>query len=322
MRLSLIDQSAIYGESSSTQALNRTIELAQLAEELGYHRFWVSEHHCSKIFASSSPEVLLGAIGASTHQIRIGSGGVMLPHYSPYKVAENFSVLSNLYPNRVDLGIGRAPGTDMTTARALATDGQPKFDKFSELAQDLSDYLNQKKKPLVTPQSKSEIPLWMLGTSKNSALLAAKLNLPYAIGSFVNPMLELNLANIYKNNFQSSETKPYSLLALICICSEDQNYLDLLEKSIVLTYLDLFMGRTLKKMPPPEEIAKKQLILPPSTLKDFINQSYIFSTPENIKEKLEVKAKLFNVNELMIMSPTFYKKDQFDSVKLIAHAFK
>tara|TARA_B100000315_G_scaffold119897_1_gene109796 strand:+ start:52 stop:702 length:651 start_codon:yes stop_codon:yes gene_type:complete len=137
MKLSILDQSPIREGGTPHQAFQETLSLARAAESLGYTRFWVSEHHNAHCLAGSAPEVLLGAIGAATDRIRIGSGGVMLPYYSAFKVAETFSVLTNLYPDRIDLGVGRAPGGDMRTAQALATDGRPKFERFPQLVEEL-----------------------------------------------------------------------------------------------------------------------------------------------------------------------------------------
>ena len=141
LKLSVLDQSLARAPDQAAIALQETLHMAQWCEQLGYTRFWVSEHHAFPSVAGSAPEVLLAAIGAATQSIRIGSGGIMLPHYSAYKVAEVFSLLANLYPGRVDLGIGRAPGADMATAVALATDGRPKFEAFPALTAKLSEYL-------------------------------------------------------------------------------------------------------------------------------------------------------------------------------------
>ncbi len=126
-KLSVLDQSLARSRDHAGEALNETIQMAQWCEELGYERFWVSEHHAFPVIAGSAPEILIAALGAATKTIRLGAGGIMLPHYSPYKVAETFSLLANLYPGRIDLGVGRAPGADMSTAMALATDGKPKW---------------------------------------------------------------------------------------------------------------------------------------------------------------------------------------------------
>ena len=150
--LSVLDQSLVRSGSDARTAFAETLAIARAAESLGYARLWVSEHHDSAAIAGSSPEVLLSAIGAATSRIRIGSGGVMLPHYSPYKVAENFAVLSNLYPGRVDLGVGRAPGADMRAAAALAPDGVPRFERFPQQLQALIRALRDpEQRPRVSP---------------------------------------------------------------------------------------------------------------------------------------------------------------------------
>ena len=159
MKLSVLDKSLARSASQAATALRETIEMAGWCEQLGYERFWVSEHHAFSAVAGSAPEVLLAAIGAATDSIRIGSGGIMLPHYSAYKVAEVFSVLACLYPGRVDLGVGRAPGADMSTAVALATDGRPKFEQFPQLVAKLSEYLWQEhSSPVVSPRAPEPIP--------------------------------------------------------------------------------------------------------------------------------------------------------------------
>ena len=191
MDISLLDQSILRPDASAGDTLAETITCAKAAESLGYARFWVSEHHDSPIIAGSSPEVLLAAVGAATARIRLGSGGVMLPHYSPFKVAENFAVLSNLYPGRMDLGVGRAPGADMRAAAALAVDGQPRFDRFPQQLKTLTEALWEPgHRPRVSPAPAERIPVWLLGTSHDSALLAAELGLPYAIALFINPRFD------------------------------------------------------------------------------------------------------------------------------------
>ena len=205
MKLSVLDQSLARSASQAAVALRETIEMAAWCEQLGYERFWVSEHHAFSAVAGSAPEVLLAAIGAATKSIRIGSGGVMLPHYSAYKVAEVFSLLANLYPGRVDLGVGRAPGADMATAVALATDGRPKFEQFPELVAKLSDYLWQERtSPQVSPKPPEHIPLWMLGSSPDSAVLAAQRGLPYNLGLFINPQADTRLIGLYKSRQRSA----------------------------------------------------------------------------------------------------------------------
>ena len=225
MRLSVLDQSFTRARDQAPQALQETIQMAQWCESLGYHRFWVSEHHAFPTIAGSAPEVLIAALGAATETIRLGSGGIMLPHYSPYKVAEVFSLLGNLYPNRIDLGVGRAPGADMSTAIALATDGRPKFERFPTLVEELESYLTSKKtQPMVSPKPPANLPVWMLGTSPDSAQLAAQRGMPYNLALFINPQAPPELISLYKQYFQSKRAgdKPTGSITMAAFCCEEE----------------------------------------------------------------------------------------------------
>ena len=196
MRLSVLDQTPVSEGSTSAEALRNSIDLARLAERLGYHRYWVAEHHGGGLVAGPSPEVLIGPIAAATSRMRIGSGGVMLPHYSPLKVAESFGVLAGLFPGRIDLGIGRAAGTDPMTTRSLQRDrSQPMPDDFPEQLAELLAYL-ERSFPADHPLARlaenlpgePEVPEpWLLGSSEQSALWAGELGLRYAFADFINP---------------------------------------------------------------------------------------------------------------------------------------
>src|SRR6056297_3956344 len=202
LALSVLDQSLARSADQASAALQETLQMARWCEQLGFTRFWVSEHHAFPSVAGSAPEVLLAAIGAATQSIRIGSGGIMLPHYSPYKIAEVFSLLANLYPGRVDLGIGRAPDADMNTAVAVAG-GRPRFEEFPQLTDMLGTYLwDETAQPTVSPRPPEGIPLWMLGSSADSAALAASRGLPYNLGLFINPQADSRLISSYRNRFQ------------------------------------------------------------------------------------------------------------------------
>jgi luciferase family oxidoreductase group 1 len=213
MKLSVLDQSPIAEGSTGAQALHNTIDLAQLTESLGYHRYWVAEHHGGPMLAGPSPEVLIGPIAAATSRIRVGSGGVMLPHYSPLKVAESFSVLAGLFPGRIDLGIGRAAGTDPMTTHALQRDRSRAMpDDFPEQLAELLAYLEDRFPPdnplsrlaSVLP-GRPELPEpWLLGSSPQSALWAAELGLPYAFADFINPG-GAEIAELYRSRFEASE---------------------------------------------------------------------------------------------------------------------
>src|SRR5918998_623518 len=195
MRLSVLDQSPIAAGSTGGRARRNTLDLARLADGLGYHRYWVAEHHGGPMLAGPSPEVLIGPLAAATERIRVGSGGVMLPHYSPLKVAEAFSLLSGLFPDRIDLGLGRASGTDPMTTYALQRDRrQAAPDDFPEQLAELLAYLEDKlpadhpfaRLPRSLPGRPEAPEPWLLGSSPQSAIWAAQLGLPYAFADFIN----------------------------------------------------------------------------------------------------------------------------------------
>ncbi len=209
LRLSVLDQTPVAAGSTSAQALRDSIDLAQLADRLGYHRYWVAEHHGGGLVAGPSPEVLIGPIAAATSRMRVGSGGVMLPHYSPLKVAESFGVLAGLFPGRIDLGIGRAPGTDQMTMQALQRDrSRPLPDDFPEQLSELLAYF-ERSFPADHPLARLAEALpgepeapepWLLGSSEQSALWASELGLPYSFADFINPRGVPN-AELYRRSF-------------------------------------------------------------------------------------------------------------------------
>src|SRR5947209_18084803 len=209
MRLSVLDQSPISEGSTGADALRNTLDLARLADALGYHRYWVAEHHGGPMLASASPEALIGPIAAGTSRIRVGSGGVMLPHYSPFKVAETFTILAALFPDRIDLGIGRAAGTDPLTTFALQRDRrQAAPDDFAQQLAELLAYLEDAlpsdhpfHRLAVTLPGLPERPVsWLLGSSPQSAIWAGELGLPYAFADFINPE-GTDIAALYRERF-------------------------------------------------------------------------------------------------------------------------
>jgi luciferase family oxidoreductase group 1 len=213
MRLSVLDQSPVPEGSTGPEALRNTLDLAQLADRLGYHRYWLAEHHGLSL-AGPSPEVLIGPIASATQRIRVGSGGVMLPHYSPFKVAENFSLLAGLYPNRIDLGIGRASGTDPLTTYALQRDRrQVAPDDFPQQLAELLAHFDRTL-PADHPFSRlgDSLPgggakpqTWLLGSSAQSAVWAAQLALPYAFADFINPR-GAEIARSYREKSEHAHT--------------------------------------------------------------------------------------------------------------------
>lgn len=324
LALSVLDQSLARAPEQASIALQETLQMAQWCEALGYTRFWVSEHHAFPAVAGSAPEVLLAALGAATGHIRIGSGGIMLPHYSPYKVAEVFSLLANLYPGRIDLGIGRAPGADMATAVALATDGRPKFDAFPALTAKLSEYLwAEHTSPLVSPRPPEAIPLWMLGSSPDSAVLAAQRGLPYNLGLFINPQADARLIPWYKSHFQPSELqpRPYAILTISVFCADSEEQANALQLTYDLNLFRFFTGQTNGRSMTPQEALLYPLGAQEKAFIASRQSSRASGTPTQVKQQIEHLAALHQADEIMAVSNMYYFEDRKRSFELLRGAF-
>jgi luciferase family oxidoreductase group 1 len=324
MLLSVLDQSLARSADQATAALQETLAMARWCEQLGYRRFWVSEHHAFTAVAGSAPEVLLGALGAATQTIRIGAGGIMLPHYSAYKVAEVFSVLANLYPGRVDLGVGRAPGADMSTAVALATDGRPKFERFPELVAQLSDYLwRERTSPVVSPRPPRDIPLWMLGSSQDSAVLAARRGLPYNLGLFINPQADPRLIALYKSRFQASERQPepHAILTISVFCADSQEQANALQLTHDLNLFRFFSGQTGGDSLTPQEALSYPIGSREQAFIDSRRSSRAAGTPEQVRDQVERLARLHDADEIMAVTNMYYFEDRKRSFELLMKAF-
>src|SRR3954453_8102099 len=261
MRLSVRDQSPISEDMTGSEALQNTIDLARLADALGYHRYWVAEHHGGPMLAGPSPEALIGPIASATEGLRVGSGGVMLPHYSPFKVAETFSVLAGLYPGRIDLGIGRAAGTDPMTTHALQRDRTHALpDDFPQQLTELLAYFDGTI-PVSNPLARlakvlpgrPELPEpWLLGSSPQSAVWAGELGLPYAFADFINPN-GAEIANVYRREFREGVRldAPRTAVAVWAVAAETEEEAVRLASSSRMTFAMLRRGRLIE-VPPPE----------------------------------------------------------------------
>jgi luciferase family oxidoreductase group 1 len=262
MLISVLDQSPISEGSTGADALASTLDLARLADDLGYHRYWVAEHHGGPMLASASPEALIGPIASATERIRVGSGGVMLPHYSPFKVAETFSVLAGLYPGRIDLAIGRASGTDPLTTYALQRDRRYAApDDFPQQLAELLSYLEDSlpddhpfKRLASTLPGRPELPaVWLLGSSLQSAIWAAQLGVPYAFADFINPDGS-EIAAVYRQRFNPDGrlNAPRTAVAAWVLCADTDEEAQHLAVSSRMTFRLLRRGRLIP-VPPPEK---------------------------------------------------------------------
>ncbi|MGI9285689.1 MAG: LLM class flavin-dependent oxidoreductase [Pseudomonadales bacterium] len=324
LKLSVLDQSLARSADQAPIALQETLQMACWCEQLGYERFWVSEHHAFPSVAGSAPEVLLAALGAATTHIRLGSGGIMLPHYSAYKIAEVFSLLANLYPNRIDLGVGRAPGADISTAVALATDGRPKFEYFPALVEKLSDYLwNENARPVVSPKPPTTLPLWMLGSSSDSAILAAQRGLPYNLGLFINPQADCGLIGYYKKHFQASEMwdEPYAILALSVFCADSEEQARALQITHDLNLFRFFTGQSNGQSLTPQQAQAYPLGLQERAFIDSRANSRAVGTAEQVHQQIIQLASLHDADEVMAVTNMYYLEDRKRSFELLMNAF-
>src|SRR5580765_1049552 len=229
LRLSVLDQSPVSHGSTGADALKNSVDLPRVTEQLGYMRYWVAEHHATPMLACASPEVLISAIGSATSRIRVGSGGVMLPHYSPLKVAETFSMLTGLYGERIDLAVGRAPGGDPVTAFALQRDRRTAAqDDFPEQVAELLAYVHDRMPVTHRFARLAKLPggtmrpdVWLLGSSPQSGVWAAELGLPYAFADFINPG-GAEIARRYRQDFMPSQAhpEPRVIAAIWALCAD------------------------------------------------------------------------------------------------------
>ncbi|MCJ8012840.1 LLM class flavin-dependent oxidoreductase [Paenibacillus sp. KQZ6P-2] len=330
MKLSILDQSTISEGSSPVEALAQTGRMAQEAERMGYHRFWVSEHHFSPNLAGSSPEVLISHLAAITSTLRVGSGGVMLPHYSSYKVAENFRVLEGLYPGRIDLGLGRAPGGMPLATQALQEGRMRNVDRYAEQIADLSAYLTDTLSPahpfaglLATPLVRTVPQMWMLGSSGGSSGIAAQQGTGFAFAQFINGSGGADAMRWYQENFRPSAVldKPQSLLAIFAVCAETEEQANRLASSMDLSLLLLEKGVTAGGTPSVQR-ALSYPYSPYDRMRIQENRKrMIVGSPDQIKWKIERLCEEYRTDEVMITSIIHRFEDKLQSFRLIAKAF-
>jgi luciferase family oxidoreductase group 1 len=330
--LSILDQSPIAEGSTGVDALRNTIDLARLADELGYHRYWVAEHHGGPMLAGASPEALIGPIASATSAIRVGSGGVMLPHYSPLKVAETFTILAGLFPDRIDLGLGRASGTDPLTTFALQRDRrQAAPDDFPQQLAELLAYFDDSlpddhpfQRLAGTLPGRPALPVpWLLGSSAQSGIWAAQLGLPYAFADFINAAGS-EIAALYRDRFQPSrELKaPRTAVAAWVLCAPTDEEAEFLATSSKMSFKLLRRGELIP-VPPPEKAAEflardgsqPRGGGPPSSRRTIVG------SPEKVRAGVEQVAQEYGADEVIVVTITFDHEARRRSYELLADAF-
>jgi len=335
LRIGVVDQSPIRKGGTVQQALRETVRLAQIAEALGYHRYWVAEHHNSSGFAGTAPEIIIGQIAAQTQHIIVGSGGVMLSHYSALKVAETFNVLQSFYPDRIELGIGRAPGSDQDTARALA---YPKamvdIREFPQQVTDLIGFLSgtlpdehifSHVQSQPGPPAISMPGIWLLGSSDYSARLAGHLGLPFSFADFFGTTSEYGpaVAELYRQFFRPSGylSEPQFNVALQVICAETDERAEFIASSRDISRLNAFRGIREPLVPPEEASSVKLTAFELDHLRQITKHS-IQGSPELVKHKILEAARTYKTTDLSIVTNCHYFEDRVRSFELIADAFE
>jgi luciferase family oxidoreductase group 1 len=329
LRLSILDQSPVISGHAPAQAIAATLELARHAERLGYHRYWLAEHHAIAALADPCPEVLLARLGAETERLRIGTGGVLLPYYSPFKVAEVFRMLESLYPGRVDLGIGRAPGGDARTAHAVGGGQLPTAEDFPQRVWELVAHLDGAlpedhpyKRVRLQPGGDTAPEVWLLGSSDYSGALAAQLGLRFAFAHFINPKGGDAVTRAYRERFEPSarEKSPAAIVCVFVICAADDAEAERLCASIDLRRLHMALGRD---TPVPTLAEANKHVYTDEERRYVLAQREraVIGGPENCRRELTALAERYGADELMALTITGDYASRLRSYELLAAAF-
>ncbi|WPC05103.1 LLM class flavin-dependent oxidoreductase [Pseudomonas benzenivorans] len=321
-RISILDLAPIRDDGGPAQALGNSLKLAQHAERLGFTRFWVAEHHNMDGIASSATAVLLGYLAAGTRSIRLGSGGVMLPNHAPLVIAEQFGTLATLYPGRIDLGLGRAPGADPFTARALRRERTGSADDFPADVAELQRYLgprNPEQRVIAVPGSGTQVPLWLLGSSLFSAQLAGERGLPYAFASHFAPRLMHEALRVYRNHFKPSAVleRPYVMLGVPLVAADSDERADYLATSVYQRILALLRGHSLVQRPPVASMEGLWLPHEKQAVGDFLGLAVV-GGPAKVRAKLEVLLEQTDADELIFTGDLYDFDDRLRSFELLA----
>lgn len=331
IRLSVLVLSPVSSGSSAAEALRNTLDLARLTDHLGYTRYWLAEHHNTALIAISSPEVMIGHVACATTRIRVGSGGVMLPNHAPLKVAETFRTLEALHPGRIDLGIGRAPGTDHLTALALRRTREVlTADDFPIQMAELLAFLSGEfpadhpfRRVTATPDGVGTPAIWLLGSSDFSARMAAQLGLAYAFAHHINPSPAVAAMKLYREHFRPSANlvAPVSMLASSVICAETDEEANELARSADLTLLRFAQGRFGGRLPSVAEASAYPYSADEMEVVSANRARLLVGSPSTVREQLLRLAAQTGVDEIMITTMTHDHRARRRSYELLAEAF-
>ena len=319
---SALDLAPIRDDGTPAQALHNALALARHVEQLGFTRFWVAEHHNMDGIASAATAVLLGYLAAHTQRIRLGAGGVMLPNHAPLVIAEQFGTLEALYPGRIDLGLGRAPGADQFTARALRRDRLGGPDDFPADVEELQALLGPRQpnqRVIAMPGVDSHVPIWLLGSSLFSAQLAAAKGLPYAFASHFAPRYMHDAIRLYRENFRPSEVldKPYVMLGVPLMAADTDEQAEYLATTAYQRILALIRGQSLVLVPPVNSMQGKWLPHEQDAVGSFLGMALI-GGPEKIRARLDVLLEQTGADELIFTCDFYETADRHRAFDIIA----
>lgn len=323
--LSVLDLVPIGEGFTISESIKNSTKLAKAVEEFGFERYWVAEHHNFSSIASAATSVILSYIGSKTDKIRLGSGGIMLPNHSPLVIAEQFGTLESLFPNRIDLGLGRAPGTDRQTAMALRRDINNDGSDFPMMLKDLQYYFSDQadeKRIKAVPGYDLDIPLWLLGSSTFSAKLAAQEGLPFAFASHFAPDAMEDAIKIYRANFKASKQlkEPYLMICINAVCAKTKEEAEFLATTELQKFFYLYRGEDKLVPKPTENMSALWEDWEERSIRHKTRES-IWGTPETVKKRLENLIERTGANEIMINSWIHNPEKRIKSYELISEVW-
>jgi luciferase family oxidoreductase group 1 len=321
MQISILDQSPVISGLGARRALEETIALARRADELGFHRYWLAEHHAIAALADPCPEVLLARLGAETRRMRIGTGGVLLPYYSAFRTAETFRMLEALYPGRIDLGVGRAPGGDQRTALAVGGGRFPDAEQFPQQVWELMGLLEEKNPPVRLQPEVDTVPqIWLLGSSDYSGALAAELGLPFAFAHFINPRGGDVVARAYRENFKSRGKPACVIVCTFAILAESDAEAERLAASVDLRRLHMALNID-SPVPTAEEAARHRYSDEERRYVLSQRARAVIGGPAKAREELKSMVERYAADELMVLTITGDYASRRRSYELLIDAF-
>ncbi|HEY7886319.1 MAG TPA: LLM class flavin-dependent oxidoreductase [Cellvibrionaceae bacterium] len=323
---SVLDLAHARIDASYGDAYAGMVASAQCADALGYTRYWLAEHHSMEGIGSSATSVLIGHIAGATERIRVGAGGIMLPNHAPIIIAEHFGTLMELYPGRIDLGVGRAPGSDGATMRALRRDARSGVDDFPEQLAELQYFLGDvqaNQNVIAVPGQGSHVPIWLLGSSLYSAQLAAKRGLPFAFASHFAPRLMMEALHIYRAGFQPSAAlaKPYAAIGVPVAAAETDQQAAHLFTTAQQSILALLRGEHLRLRPPVDSMEALWNPVEAQHIRDF-HQLAVVGSPSTVKNKLDKLATETGADEFIFASSFYDPQDRLNSLRMVAEQMR